>query len=72
MKRRDRLNDFLASGLTLWSFIKYRLYIHSPVHARRVRDRIKTAINKLAKENKVRPARSVRGKRTYIRYEPRA
>lgn len=65
MTRQTQLRRYLASRMTLWSFIKYRLYIHSPAHARRVRDRIKTGINKLAREGRVIPIRSVRGKRSY-------
>ena len=65
-KRGEQVNGFFRSGLTIWSYIKYRLRIHSPQHAQRVRSRIKARINELAGKGKVRPARSKKGKRTYI------
>ena len=65
-KRGQQVNGFFRSGLTIWSYIKYRLHISSPEHAQRVRSRIRARINALAREGRVRPAKSKKGKRTYI------
>lgn len=65
-KRGAQVNGFFASGLTIWSYIKYRLHVHSPEHAQRIRSRITARINQLAREGRVRPAKSKKGKRTYI------
>lgn len=65
MSRADQLTGYLFSGLTFWSYIRRRLHIHSPTHARRVRDRLRGEVNRLVLAGKVRPARSVRGRRTH-------
>ena len=65
-KRGQQVNGFFRSGLTIWSYIKYRLHISSPEHAQRVRSRIKARINQLAREGRVRPRRSKKGKQTYV------
>jgi len=69
MKVSDRIERYLDTRYTLWTWIKYNERSHDPEHCTRIKREMRRVLGLMMQQGKVTACKSIKGKIAFKRRE---